>query len=144
MPSFDPARLATRFLVAAAVLVLATTASAGDEHLACTTTRFDSGAVSTERCVDVRGNGRARAFRRNGDTLDEWQLSRAGMYSSVRFTFHPNGAVRTAHYSAHPDGGIQWYRRFTRYASDGTVVEQWAEDWDRDALLRAPVAPPGG
>lgn len=52
--------------------------------------------------------GYAKAFDQKGNQIFNMQTRRVAGHASVNFSFHPNGMVKTAHYTSHPDGGIQW------------------------------------
>ncbi len=76
--------------------------------------------VSTSECYDTNNRwGRARAFNTTGDVIYDRELRRIGGHSSVQFSYYDNGAVKKAHWSSAPDGGIQWYRANTYFSEDG-------------------------
>ena len=52
--------------------------------------------------------GYAKAFDRNGKEIYNRQIRNIAGHSSVNFEYYPSGAVQKAHFTGHPDGGIQW------------------------------------
>ncbi len=90
----------------------------------CAFTFFESGYVSTMRCMNSDGYSyTTSAYNEEGQVIDTWQESRMHVLSSVIFTFHPNGGIAKAVYSSHPDGGIQWYRSTSEYNQQGVRVD---------------------
>lgn len=82
--------------------------------------RFTSGEVSTREWMDLNGHwGRSWAYDRNGKVIFEGQTRRVAGHASVRFSYHPNGAVSKVETSDAPDGGIQWYKSTTTFDEHG-------------------------
>ena len=82
--------------------------------------RFSSGEVSTREWMDLNGHwGRSWAYDRSGAVIFEGQTRRVAGHASVRFSYHPNGAVSKVETSDAPDGGIQWYRSTTTFDEHG-------------------------
>lgn len=52
--------------------------------------------------------GYAKAFDVTGKLIYSMQTRSVAGHASVSFSYFPNGAVRMAHFTSHPDGGIQW------------------------------------
>jgi hypothetical protein len=52
--------------------------------------------------------GYVKAFDRNGKEIYHRQIRNIAGHSSVNFEYYPSGAVQKAHFTGHPDGGIQW------------------------------------
>lgn len=68
------------------------------------------GSISTKSVIfseEVKW-GYAKAFNTDGKEIYSMGTRRFGGHASVEFSYYDNGAVRIAHYSSHPDGGIQW------------------------------------
>lgn len=105
----------------------------------CTYTYFPDGKKSTERCVNDQHRGTARAFDQAGKVIGEWMLSRSGMMTSVRFSFHANGMVHQAYFNSQPDGGIQWYRSTTTFDANGVKTDFKEEDHDKMQRIMSPT-----
>ncbi|MBK9147589.1 MAG: hypothetical protein IPM12_07190 [Flavobacteriales bacterium] len=81
---------------------------------------FTSGQVSTKEWRDRDDRwGRSWAYKQNGEVIFEGQTRRFAGHSSVRFSYHANGAVSKAETSDAPDGGIQWHRSTTAFDDQG-------------------------
>lgn len=94
------------------------------KDLHCDYTYLSKGGISTEKCFDKNTfEGQCTAYDTEGVVIGKWPLSRTGLMSSVDFTFHDNGMVHKAHYSSHPDGGIQWYKSTTTYDQTGKKID---------------------
>jgi hypothetical protein len=52
--------------------------------------------------------GYAVAYNQEGKQIYWMQTRRAAGHASVQFWYYPSGAVSKAHFTSHPDGGIQW------------------------------------
>ncbi len=52
--------------------------------------------------------GYVKAFDRTGKEIYHRQIRNVAGHSSVSFEYYPTGAVQKAHFTGHPDGGIQW------------------------------------
>lgn len=52
--------------------------------------------------------GYVKAFDRTGKEIYHRQIRNVAGHSSVSFEYYPSGAVQKAHFTGHPDGGIQW------------------------------------
>lgn len=74
--------------------------------------------------------GYAKAFNYQGELIYEASISRSGLYCSVRFTYFENGTVKSARYSSHPDGGIQWHKKETFFNEKGQKTAESEENWD--------------
>jgi hypothetical protein len=83
-------------------------------------------------------SGHAIAYNREGREIYRKEISRLHGHATVRFEYYDNGAVKRAHYSTAPDGGIQWYRNTTYFSEDGVVtrVEEQSHDDSPVKLLR--------
>jgi hypothetical protein len=69
--------------------------------------------------------GYAKAFDNAGNEIYYQPTSRSGLLSSVMFTYYENGAVKSAEYSSHPDGGIQWYKKTTYFDEAGKITNEF-------------------
>jgi hypothetical protein len=67
--------------------------------------------------------GYAIAFDRNGREIYHRQIRNIAGHSSVNFDYYPSGAVQKAHFTGHPDGGIQW-DDVTHYFDENGMVTQ--------------------
>ncbi|MFY7668063.1 MAG: hypothetical protein ACOVQG_04925 [Crocinitomicaceae bacterium] len=67
--------------------------------------------------------GYAKAFDRNGKEIYSMSIRNAAGHSSVNFDYYPSGAVKKAHFTGHPDGGIQW-DDVTHYFDENGIVTQ--------------------
>lgn len=84
--------------------------------------------------------GYAVAYNRAGEEIYRQELSRMHMIQSVRFSYHPNGAVSVARYSWHPDAGIQSGGTTTTFDDQGNKTGE-SEDIDPHQPLKAPGRP---
>jgi hypothetical protein len=99
-----------------------------------------NGMVSTLEWTDKDGRwGRARAFDQNGREIFAYQTRSIGGHATVRFSYHPNGAISKAEVSDAPDGGIQWYRSTTTF-DEGGVRTGFSEQGHDD---HGPIPGPG-
>jgi hypothetical protein len=92
---------------------------------------FTTGQVSTKEWTDKDGRwGRSWAYNRSGEVIFEGQTRRVAGHASVRFSYHPNGAVSKVETSDAPDAGIQWYRSTTTFDEDGNRTGFWEDGRD--------------
>jgi hypothetical protein len=92
---------------------------------------FNSGQVSTKEWTDKNGYwGRSWAYKRSGEVIFQGETRRVAGHASVRFSYHPNGAVSRVETSDAPDGGIQWYKSTTTFDADGnkTGFDEYGRD----------------
>lgn len=75
-----------------------------------TVTKHTNGKISTKttKLTNEIHWGRALAFDKTGKEIYSMQIRNVAGHATVDFAFHSNGSVYTAHYTSHPDGGIQW------------------------------------
>lgn len=85
------------------------------------------------------GKGQATAFARGGKEIYRQQLSMRHLIQSVQFSYYDDGAVKSAHYSWHPDAGIQRGGNTTYFDPQGNVTSV-VQDMDP----HAPLTLPGG
>ncbi|MBI3136265.1 MAG: hypothetical protein HYZ14_16440 [Bacteroidetes bacterium] len=87
-----------------------------------------NGKISTEafytNASGYMAPGYAKAFDKSGNEIYNQPVSRTGLLSSVQFSYYENGAVKTAHYSSHPDAGIQWYEKTTGFDEAGKITSE--------------------
>jgi hypothetical protein len=67
--------------------------------------------------------GYVKAFDRNGKEIYHRQIRNIAGHSSVNFEYYPSGAVQKAHFTGHPDGGIQWDDVAHFFDENGTVTQ---------------------
>lgn len=67
--------------------------------------------------------GYAKAFDRNGKEIYRRQIRNIAGHSSVDFEYYPSGAVQKAHFTGHPDGGIQWDDAIHYFDENGAVTQ---------------------
>lgn len=92
---------------------------------------FTSGQVSTKEWRDKDGRwGRSWAYKRTGEVIFEGQTRRFAGHASVRFSYHPNGAVSKVETSDAPDAGIQWYQSTTTFDEAGNKTGFWEQGRD--------------
>jgi hypothetical protein len=92
--------------------------------------------ISTKEVV-LKDNiywGYAKAFDKTGKQIYNMQTRSVGGHASVHFAYYEDGAVRMAHYTSHPDGGIQWSDIKHHFDNDGNVVN--VEDFSSDIFGR--------
>lgn len=65
--------------------------------------------------------GYAKAFDRNGKEIYKMYIRNVAGHSSVNFEYYPSGSVQKAHFTGHPDGGIQW-DDVTHYFDENGIV----------------------
>lgn len=129
--NLDRVGMATRIFFI--LLLIAFQVSAQDkDYPRCKYSRFKNGKVSTSECFDTDNRwGRARAFNSAGKEIYNKELRRIGGHSSVEFSYYNNGAVKKAHWSSAPDGGIQWYRTTTYFSEDGKITSEIDDSYDK-------------
>lgn len=93
---------------------------------------FQSGEVSTKqiRLTDELRWGYAKAYTRDGKEIYSMQTRRVGGHASVQFRYYESGAVRTAHYTSQPDGGIQRSDIKHHFDEEGNVTS--VQDFSTD------------
>lgn len=88
-----------------------------------------NGKLSTEEfrnsSSQYMAEGYAKAFDNTGKEIYYQITSRSGLLSSVMFTYYENGAVKSAEYNSHPDGGIQWYKKTTYFDEAGKIINEF-------------------
>jgi len=67
--------------------------------------------------------GYVKAFDRNGKEIYQRQIRNIAGHSSVNFEYYPSGAVQKAHFTGHPDGGIQWDDVTHYFDENGSVTQ---------------------
>ncbi|MCB9195674.1 MAG: hypothetical protein H6598_05595 [Flavobacteriales bacterium] len=99
-----------------------------------TTTYHENGKISSKifRTKDPSygAQGSAKVFNAKGELIYESPISHSAQIISVNFKFYENGAVKQINYSEHPDGGIQWYRKWIYLNDAGEVVKEDQQSWD--------------
>jgi hypothetical protein len=95
---------------------------------------FSSGEISTLVTMTNQLKGRAVAFNISGDEIYAMEVRRFAGSASVQFRHYESGAVKTASYYDAPDGGIQWYRKYTFFSEDGTITKE--QEDSHDAMIR--------
>lgn len=99
-----------------------------------TTTYHENGEVSTEifRTKDPSygAQGFTKVYNNQGNLIYESTISHSALIISVNFKFYENGAVKQINYSEHPDGGIQWYRKWIYLNEVGEVIKEDQQSWD--------------
>ncbi|MDX9750643.1 MAG: hypothetical protein RBT71_06145 [Flavobacteriales bacterium] len=144
-------RLAHRLVIGLCLPALPVAAQIGRTELRTDTGtvvlhRFSTGEMSTLQWTDRDGRrGLARAFKPDGTVVFEVPTRRIAGHATVRFSYHPNGAVSRAEYSEAPDAGIQWYKSTTTFNEDGNrtgFTEQGRDNHGPLPRLQAPAPPP--
>ena len=107
---------------------------------------FSNGKVSTFSYIDEDRYGKAIAYNLKGDIIYENGTRRIHGSAGVRFSHHENGMVKTARYSSHPDGGIQWYRSTTEFNEKGEKIKEHHDNYEgpgrHPTFLELEEAPP--
>lgn len=91
---------------------------------------FTNGKISTLSTIKNYW-GKALAFNLKGDTIYTREIRRVAGSASVHFRHYPNGAVKSADYSSHPDGGIQWYKTYTKFDENGNITDEKEDSHER-------------
>lgn len=84
-----------------------------------------SGKIATKRLLyseNIRF-GYAKAYNEQGVEIYSMSTRNVGGHASVDFQFYESGAVRSAHYTSQPDGGIQRGDVRHRFDETGKVIE---------------------
>jgi hypothetical protein len=92
--------------------------------------KFPNGKTSTICVIQDNREGYAKAYNLKGEEIYHRYIRRFAGHASVHFTHHPNGMVKKAEYSSHPDGGIQWYRSYTHFDEQGNITSEIEDNWD--------------
>ncbi len=85
--------------------------------------------------------GYAKAFDRNGKEIYLMHTRNVAGHSSVDFYYYPSGAVEKAHFSSHPDGGIQWSDITHYFDENGNVTSVIDNSSDEFGHFRLNVDP---
>ena len=101
--------------------------------------RFTNGNISTRKTIltNELNWGYARAYNMAGQVIYNWEIRNIAGSSNVEFSYFPSGAVQTAHYTEHPDGGIQW-SDVTHYFNEFGEIMQ-VEDLSSDSRGHPPA-----
>lgn len=83
--------------------------------------------------------GYAVAYNMDGNEIYRQEISRMHMIRTVRFSYHPNGAVSKAEMSWHPDAGIQHGTVTTTFDENGKLIKE--EKWSSEDKLGIPDRP---
>ncbi len=104
------------------------------------TIRYHSNKKISTKQVNLTNDlywGYAKAYDRNGKEIYSMGTRSVGGHGSVNFTYYPSGAVSKAHYTSHPDGGIQW-SDITHYFDESgkvtQVIDNSSDDFGRYKL----------
>lgn len=92
--------------------------------------RFQNGKISTLSVMLDDREGYAKAFDLTGNEIYSEAIRRYGGHSGVTFSHHANGCLMKAEYSSQPDGGIQYYRKYTYFDDKGKKTSEMIDDWD--------------
>lgn len=90
------------------------------------TIRYHSNKVISTKQVKLTNDlnwGYAKAYDRNGKEIYQMHIRNVAGHSSVNFEYYSSGAVQKAHFTGHPDGGIQW-DDVTHYFDENGKVTQ--------------------
>jgi hypothetical protein len=68
--------------------------------------------------------GYAKAFDQQGKEIYLMHTRRVAGHATVDFSYYPSGAVRQAHFTSHPDGGIQWSDIAHHFDENGKITEE--------------------
>lgn len=109
------------------------------------TIRYHSNKKISTKQVNLTNDlnwGYAKAFDRNGKEIYVMYTRNVAGHSSVDFYYYPSGAVEKAHFSSHPDGGIQW-SDITHYFDENgkvtNVIDNSSDDYGRPTLRVNPT-----
>jgi hypothetical protein len=67
--------------------------------------------------------GYAKAFDQQGKEIYFMHTRSVAGHATVEFIYYPSGAVKQAHFTSHPDGGIQWSDIMHRFDETGKITE---------------------
>lgn len=99
---------------------------------------FKNGKVSTITTLNKNQSGKALAFNQNGEIIYEKEVRRFAGNAMVYFKHYESGAVKEAHYSSHPDAGIQWYKSQTYFDEEGNITKENEDSHDRLTTIPFP------
>jgi hypothetical protein len=85
--------------------------------------------------------GYAKAFDQQGKVIYLMHTRRVAGHATVDFSYYPSGAVRQAHFTSHPDGGIQWSDITHRFDETGNITEVIDTSSDDYGQHRLPIDP---
>jgi hypothetical protein len=92
--------------------------------------KFKNGKTATIVVLKDQREGYAKAYNFQGKEIYHNYIRRYAGNASVTFTHHANGMVKEAHYSSHPDAGIQWYNTWTTFDEQGNKTGERQSNWD--------------
>jgi hypothetical protein len=93
--------------------------------------KFDNGKLSTITMLFNDHEGYGVAYNKFGEEIFRSSIRRYAGSEMVTFHHYPSGAVKKAHYSSQPDGGIQWYKKDTYFAEDGKVIREEEDSYEK-------------
>ena len=67
--------------------------------------------------------GYVKAYDRTGKEIYQMSIRNIAGHSSVNFEYYSSGAVKKAHFTGHPDGGIQWDDVVYYFDENGVVTQ---------------------
>ena len=104
---------------------------------------FRTGELSSKEVVLTQDIvwGYAKAYDRSGKEIYTRQTRRVAGHASVSFKYHESGAVRSAHYTSHPDGGIQYSDVLHSFDEEGSVTDVRDLSTDDQGRMRLTVQP---
>lgn len=104
---------------------------------------FRSGELSSKEVVLTREIvwGYAKAYDRSGKEIYSRQTRRVAGHASVSFKYYENGAVQSAHFTSHPDGGIQYSDVLHSFDEKGNVTDVRDLSTDDQGRMRLTIQP---
>jgi hypothetical protein len=123
-----------RFVIGSILVCISITACCQASDTVFEFHRFTNGRISTKKTVlsDELNWGYARAYNLAGQVIYHWEIRNIAGFYQVEFSYFPSGAVQTAHYSGHPDGGIQWSDMTHYFDEFGKIIR--LEDLSSDHM----------
>jgi hypothetical protein len=85
--------------------------------------------------------GYAKAFDQQGKEIYFMHTRGVAGHATVDFSYYPTGAVKQAHFTSHPDGGIQWSDITHRFDENGKITEVIDNSSDDYGQHRLPIDP---
>jgi hypothetical protein len=111
----------------------------GNSETAC---HHENGTLSTIETWDREGRwGHITGFNSAGVQLFHYELRRIAGHASVQLAYHPNGQVKSVHYSTAPDGGIQRYSEDCAFDLYGTLIQCTKDQYPYELILEPSPLP---
>lgn len=100
---------------------------------------FTQGKVSAVEYYNRdQDTGYVQAWNKSGVSIFRYSTSHRHGSQSADMSFHPDGSLAKVETYSAPDAGIQWYRGWYVFDTDGNLAEKGQQSWDDMVTIRVP------